>query len=502
MRDGARAAPISTNAPYTWSKAAQMILEQEHKNKALLVLCFLGLVVSIVAGLADHVSWMGALCTSFSKGCKEAARFEMLRLPVWISGAAFYAVLGLALFLLRSAVFWLVAGAFGVELYLAWIMASTQTICPFCIANLIVVLLLAIMAFDKARFWQMSAVCLLFFLFAALGVSKPTELAASAAPARSTSTQELAAKIGDESISIEDVERPLSGRIHDLELEIYFAKRERLEKTIAQTVLQKEADSQGISVDQLVSKAVPAADVRVDNDELQNYYEANRSKYRDWKGTEEELKDRMRMSLQQKKGYRALMEYVNSLYPKYGVVVYLKEPSLPNTQISIGNAPTLGPADAPVTVVEFSDYVCPICRKTHDVTREIKEKYKGKLRWVFKDYPLDGHKWALEAAVAAQCAQAEGKFWQFQDLLFKSEKELEPERLIEMSLDLNLNQNNFIKCLNDEQNRNKVMETRQEGIAAGVNATPSFIINGKLVTGGLSVERFSELIDEALKQGK
>lgn len=462
-------------------------------------LCFLGFFVSVAAGLEDRLQWLGALCDWFSSGCRETAKFAVLGLPVWGWGAAFYALTALFVYRLRGAVFWCVAGAFGVELSLVWIMITSQTLCVFCLANLLVVLFLVALSFEKARFWQISSTSLFFLLLSTLMISKPTELSASAPQAKA---QDVVARVGDRAVSAEEIEKPLTPRLYSLEKEIYAAKRELLEQTIAGIVLQREADQQGVSLNNLIVRLIPKQQAPVGDQELESYYRQNRAKWTDWKGSEEELKERMRDSLQERKAYQAILDYAQSLYAKNGVEIYLKEPSLPNMEVNIANAPTLGPAEAPVTVVEFSDYLCPACRKAHEVTRQVREKYKGQIRWVFKEFPIQGHKWAVEAAEAARCAGEEGKFWEYQDILFASGDELHPDRLIEYAKQLGLDHTRFNQCLSEGRYRNDVTRSREEAKGAGVNSTPTFIINGKLTTGKLSLERFTEIIEEELKRTK
>ncbi len=89
--------------------------------------------------------------------------------------------------------------------------------------------------------------------------------------------------------------------------------------------------------------------------------------------------------------------------------------------LEIEDDPGMGPADALVVVVEFSDYLCPGCRKGYEITKTIRDKYRDRIRWVFKDFPLDRHEGADKMAEAAHCANDQGKFWQYQDLLFSSE---------------------------------------------------------------------------------
>ncbi len=147
----------------------------------------------------------------------------------------------------------------------------------------------------------------------------------------------------------------------------------------------------------------------------------------------------IRAYLQQQKIQQRVLEYAKSLNPKYGVVINLKEPPSPTIQVAIGkDDPVLGPENAPLTIVEFSDYQCPACRKNHEVVRELRGLYKERIRWIFKDFPMPGHKWAKGAALAARCAAEQGKFWQYQDMLFASQDELSPDRLTQFAKELGL----------------------------------------------------------------
>ncbi|NLJ27071.1 MAG: DsbA family protein [Deltaproteobacteria bacterium] len=161
-----------------------------------------------------------------------------------------------------------------------------------------------------------------------------------------------------------------------------------------------------------------------------------------------------------------------------------------------------GPADAPVTIVEFSDYECPVCRKTHVLTKEIKEMYKGKIRWVFKDFPLRQHQWASLAAEAARCAGEQGKFWEYQDRLYSSDKELTVEQLSFIAKDLGMKPEPFAACLSNGKYRNEVEKDRQEGKVNGVSTTPTYVINGKFVPGAPTLEQFKEMIEAELAKTK
>jgi protein-disulfide isomerase len=174
-------------------------------------------------------------------------------------------------------------------------------------------------------------------------------------------------------------------------------------------------------------------------------------------------------------------------------------PYPPRITIDIQGAPTLGPSDAPVTIVEFSDYECPACRSTHDVVKQIRAAYGDRVRWIYKDYPLRRHKDAFKAAEASHCAQEQGKFWQYQESLFTAQ-DLSPVNLVSNAAKLGMAAENFSQCLQDSKYKAVVEKNLREAAQAGLDRTPSFIINGVLFAGGLSLDNFRSIIDEELKR--
>ena len=138
-----------------------------------------------------------------------------------------------------------------------------------------------------------------------------------------------------------------------------------------------------------------------------------------------------------------------------------------------------GDPKAPVTIVEFSDYQCPYCRRFHsEVLPKIEEEYisSGKVRYVFRDFPLSFHKKAIPAAVAANCAGEQGKYWEMNDFLFKNPNKLDTEILIESSTDLGLDKSKFEVCVNDDSKKEEVNKDFQDGRNYGVRGTPSLFI--------------------------
>ena len=196
------------------------------------------------------------------------------------------------------------------------------------------------------------------------------------------------------------------------------------------------------------------------------------------------------------------------------VVQYLQQrdaaPQKTGAHASTSGAPALGRADAPVTIVEFSDFQCPYCQRYFSSTfPELKRDYidTGKVRYVFLDYPLDQiHPQARGAAVAAHCAEEQGKFWAMHDLLFQNQTALQPVQLSQHARKLGLDGKAFDACLAAGRSGSRIAASMAEGVAAGVSGTPGFVIgktagnvvDGTLIVGAQPTEVFRKAIDDLL----
>jgi len=171
----------------------------------------------------------------------------------------------------------------------------------------------------------------------------------------------------------------------------------------------------------------------------------------------------------------------------------------PAQQIDLAHAPTRGPATAPISLVEFSDFECPFCAQTAPVVRQLLLAYPSQLRFAFKHYPLPMHKESPLAHEASLAAADQGKFWEMHDLLFAGQDKLTREDLIAKAQQLNLDVARFTKDLDTHRFKPQVESDRQEGNRLGVDGTPFFFINGHAISGGADLPSFKHLIDAALK---
>lgn len=174
------------------------------------------------------------------------------------------------------------------------------------------------------------------------------------------------------------------------------------------------------------------------------------------------------------------------------------EPS--RVSVSADDDPSWGPADAPVTIVEFSDFQCPYCARVAPTIKQIKETYGDSVRIVYRDYPLPMHENAQKAAEAAECADDQGTFWEYHDMLFANQGALDAASLKRYAGELELNTAEFDSCLDSGKHADEVRKDMAEGSSYGVSGTPAFFVNGILVSGAQPFSAFQQIIDSELNK--
>ncbi|HEX4771051.1 MAG TPA: thioredoxin domain-containing protein [Bryobacteraceae bacterium] len=168
--------------------------------------------------------------------------------------------------------------------------------------------------------------------------------------------------------------------------------------------------------------------------------------------------------------------------------------------IPIVGAPSAGPANAPITVVEFSDFQCPYCAQAIPEIESLQKLYPQQMRLVFKQYPLDNHPNAGIAAAAALAAQKQGKFWQMHDALFANRTDLSRPNLIALAKQNGLDVKRFEQDMDSDAVRESIARDTQDGDKAGVEGTPTIFINGQKFNGAIEVAALRPIFDETLKK--
>ncbi len=475
------------------------------KTRILLLLISLaGLLISLMSGFQESIPFLKSLC---SNACRSTLEIHFLHMPLWLLGAVFYSVAAmLALFRHQMAI-WIAGPAAGVEALLILLMIQLEAPCVFCMANAAVILLLLVATFRKELFWQQTALALLFFVGFFFWVPFENDLPHSgaksaprpAADAPGADDSGIAATVGDEVITNQRLDVLLGARLLETRKGIYRMKREKLDQLIIEMILDKEAKQQGKTLADLLDQIAPAGTAQVEESEIDKYMQDNQQQLQQYKGALPDLRQRIRTFLEQQKKAQVIKDYAHALDSKYGVRILVPEPYSPRITIDTQGAPTLGPPDAPVTIVEFSDYECPACRSIHEVVKQVRAAYGDRVRWIFKDYPLRRHKDAFKAAEASHCAQEQGKFWQYQESLFTT-PDLSPPNLVSNAVQLEMSPEKFSQCLQGSKYKALVEKNLTDAVQAGVDRTPSFFINGTLTAGGPSLDNFKSMIDEELKR--
>ena len=159
-----------------------------------------------------------------------------------------------------------------------------------------------------------------------------------------------------------------------------------------------------------------------------------------------------------------------------------------------------GPAAAPVTIFEWSDYECPYCRNAQEILQRLQGEFPDTVRLVYKDFPLGSHPGALPAAIAARCAGVQGRFWEYHDLLFVAQPAFARADLIGYARRLGLDAGAFTECFDSGRFRDAVLADQREGREAGVRGTPTVFINQRQVEGALPLEDLRAAVQRALRE--
>lgn len=170
-------------------------------------------------------------------------------------------------------------------------------------------------------------------------------------------------------------------------------------------------------------------------------------------------------------------------------------------ELATSDDPSLGPADAKLTIVQFADFGCPFSEQESYVVTAIAKQYPDDVRVIYRDFPLvDIHPGADLAAQAAECADEEGKFWEYHDILFRNSGTFTEETLIDYASQIGLSTRSFRTCLESGKYAEEVAQDLADGVAAGVEGTPTFFMNGEKIDGAIPFSTFKDIVDAFLTE--
>ena len=212
-----------------------------------------------------------------------------------------------------------------------------------------------------------------------------------------------------------------------------------------------------------------------------------------------QMKKQVTDSLTQQRKMQREQQVFAALTQKYPITVSLAPPAAPNVKIPYNaNDPVKGPANARVTIVEYTDFQCAYCKRSQDVLHQVLAAYPNDVKLVAKAYPLNFHNRAKPTAEAAFCAQDQNKFWEYRDAAFASSPKLDDADLLAVAKQVGLNMKKFEKCYNSHKYSARVDEDMAAGQAVGVQGTPHFFINAQVINGAQPFESFKAAVEKEL----
>ena len=313
-------------------------------------------------------------------------------------------------------------------------------------------------------------------------------------PALADDLPEVVATVNDQPISAQELTTSMRGQLLQMEMERYEAMKSQLDSLVAERLIALEAEARGVSVEEFERIEIFAKMDPVSPEQVREFYDANAERM---PRSFEELEGRITVHLQRQAEIRRREALGRELRSRYPVRVSLAPP---RADVHADDDPFMGPENAPVTLIEFSDFQCPYCRRVQSVLKRLMTAYQGQVKLVFRDFPLrQVHPEAQKAAEAAQCANDQGQFWQYHDRLF-AVTELKIDDLKRYAAEMGLDAGSFNTCLDSGKYSQEVQDDIDDARVAGVNATPSFFVNGLPINGAVPFERFVEMVELALER--
>jgi protein-disulfide isomerase len=316
-----------------------------------------------------------------------------------------------------------------------------------------------------------------------------------APPAPEAGTPVVAAEVDGEQVTTAEVDQKIAGSLTALRRREFDLRRQALDTILGEKLLAKEAKRRGVTVAELLKTEVETKAQSPGTAEIDAIYTQYAAQFRG--KTREEAAAEITKVLRQRSADGIRQGFQRELRQKSGLKVFLVPP-LVALKLS-DKAPQIGPANAPVTVVEFLDYQCPYCVRADPTILQLVKEYGDKMRFVHRDFPIDGHPRAFAAARAARCAGEQGRFWEYHRSLFAKPAGMDDADLRSRAAELALNVEAFSSCYVSGRHDEDIRASEESGLAAGVESTPTFFVNGQMLVGAKPIEEFREAIDAALR---
>ena len=307
----------------------------------------------------------------------------------------------------------------------------------------------------------------------------------AASVARADDSSAVVAEVNGHQLTRAELDKRESGDLLQAKYKYYMAEKQAVDKMVREELLDEAAKKEGVSVEELLKRHIGEVKTPSD-DQVEVFYEGMQSDK-----PLAEIHNDIRQHIIDLRRQKAASAYLETLRTKGDVKIELEPPT--TAVSSTAGAPTLGPTDAPVKIVEYADYQCPYCKQMHPLIKRLREEFP-KTQLIYEDFPLPMHANAQKAAEAAHCAGDQGKFWEFHDEIFDYSGSLDVSNLRGMAKTLKLDQASFDQCLDSGKHAPDVAKGHIQGAALGITGTPTFFINGHMVTGAAKYETLRDLV--------
>ena len=280
----------------------------------------------------------------------------------------------------------------------------------------------------------------------------------------------------------------------------YAAESSAVEQMMIEQMLETEAKKRGMdSIEALLKIEVEDKVSAPTEAEIQEFYTVMQRQLRG--APLESVREQVVTELVRRKQAEIAQVFITQIKEAANGSTALPYPDLPRVEVSADDDPFLGTDGAPITIVQFAEYQCPYCGKAGEAVDQVLENYPGKIKMVYRDFPLSFHARAIPAAVAANCAGEQDKYWEMHRLLMSNQRALEESDLTGHATALSLDMEKWNTCRADPAQEAEVTADMEAGAAVGVSGTPAFFVNGIMLSGAVPYERFQELIDRELERG-
>jgi protein-disulfide isomerase len=274
---------------------------------------------------------------------------------------------------------------------------------------------------------------------------------------------------------------------------LYLARRAALEEIIGTRLINDEARARGVDAATLIEKEISSHAPAPTENDITFWYQTNPARVQG--ATLPQVHDAIKSFLIEQRMAEAHDSFIGTLKEKVRVTISLEPP---RQKVAVAGHASKGPQDAPIELIEFSDFQCPFCQRANPIVEQVLKTYGNRIHFVYRHYPLPNHPNARPAAEAAACAGEQGRFWEYHDQLFANATRLTDADLKQHAVTAGLDAPRFNACVDGHKFKSQVDKDLAEGGEAGVSGTPAFFINGRALEGAQPFEAFKRVIDEEL----